>query len=98
METYQRYLNGSLQKDAAGRTITARNVIVQYVPHSLDAKRRPTPNLIGSGAIEFYVQGQRFSGTWSKSDKESPTRFSYEDGQRIELIYGPTWIQIVRDR
>lgn len=98
LETYQRYLNGSLQKDAAGRAITARNVIVQYVPHNLDAQRRPTPNLIGSGTIDFYVQGQRFSGTWSKSDRESPTRFSYEDGQRIELIYGPVWIQIVRDR
>jgi hypothetical protein len=98
LKTYQRFLNGSLQKDAAGRTITARNIIVQYVPHSLDPQRRPTPNLIGSGEIEYYVQGQRFTGTWSKSGKESPTRFSYEDGQRIELIYGPTWVQIVRSR
>lgn len=98
LETYQRYLNGSLHKDAAGRVITARNIILQYAPHSLDFRLRPTPNLIGTGVIEYYVQGQRFSGTWSKSSKESPTRFFHEDGQRIEFISGVTWIQIVRSR
>ncbi len=97
-DTYQRYLNGALHRDAGGRPITARNVVVQYVPHHLDFRSRPTPDLIGSGRIEYYVQGQYFKGTWSKSSHDAPTHFYYEDGRPIEFVYGPTWIQIVRAR
>lgn len=93
---YRRQINGQPQSDAGGRAIWARNVIVQYVPHPTDSRGRPTPDVIGSGSIDYYVQGQRFRGTWSKDSVSSPTRFYYQDGQEIERIYGQTWIQLAR--
>ena len=70
---YLRHLNGPVHRDAAGKEIAARNVILQYVSHPYDSRGRPTPNLIGSGPIDFYSMGQRFRGTWSKSSPASPT-------------------------
>jgi len=95
---YRRYINGKVHRDADGKTIMARNVIVQYVPHRTGLLGRPTPDIIGSGAIDFYALGQRHRGTWRKDSREAPTRFYFEDGQEIERIYGQTWIQIVRAR
>ncbi len=93
---YRRHINGQPQRDAAGRAILARNVFIQYVPHAIDNRGRPTPQIIGSGAIDYYVQGQRFRGTWRKDSMNSPTRFYYQDGQEIERVYGQTWIQLAR--
>ncbi|MBT9174518.1 MAG: putative lipoprotein YerB [candidate division WS2 bacterium] len=93
---YRRYVNGELHRDATKEEILARNIIVQYVPHGLDILRRPTPKLVGKGKIEFYSQGQQFSGTWIKDSNTSPTRFYYQDGRELERVYGQTWIQIVR--
>ncbi len=93
---YRRLINGQAHRDATGKAVMARNVFVQYVPHPNDSRNRPTPQIIGSGPIDYYVQGQRFRGTWRKDSMNSPTRFYYQDGQEIERVYGQTWIQLVR--
>lgn len=93
---YCRLINGQAHRDATGRAIMARNVFVQYVPHPNDSQGRPTPQIIGSGNIDYYVQGQRFRGTWRKDSMSSPTRFYYQDGQEIERVHGQTWIQLAR--
>lgn len=95
---YRRFINGQVHRDANGTPIMARNVIIQYVPHRTTLMGRPTPDIIGSGAIDFYALGQRHRGFWRKDCRESPTRFYFEDGQEIERIYGQTWIQLVRSR
>ena len=95
-EAYRRLINGSPHQDATGATLWARNVIVQYTGHPRDSRGRTTPEVVGEGAIDYYVSGQRFRGTWKKTGPNAPTRFYYEDGQEIERIYGATWIQITR--
>lgn len=95
-EAYQRLINGSPHRDATGTSIWARNVIVQYTNHPTDSWGRTTPEVLGEGAIDYYVSGQRFRGTWKKTGPNAKTRFYYEDGQEIERIYGSTWIQIAR--
>lgn len=95
---YRRHINGEVHRDAAGTVIMARNIIVQYVPHSTDLMGRPTPNMIGEGTIDFYALGQHFTGTWKKENAAAPTRFFFADGREIERIYGQTWVQIVRAR
>lgn len=94
--SYRRLINGSHHRDATGEQVWARNVILQYTSHPTDLFGRPTPDVVGQGRIDFYANGQHFKGTWRKDSPSSPTRFFYEDGQEIERIYGPTWIQIVR--
>jgi hypothetical protein len=95
---YRRHINGAVHRDGNGRTVMARNIIVQYVPHQNDSRGRPTPQIIGSGAIDYYVQGQLFRGTWRKDSAGGATRFYYQDGQEIERVYGQTWIQLVRPK
>lgn len=95
---YKRLINGVAHRDATGEQIWARNVIIQYTAHPTDLFRRPTPEVVGQGDIDYYAKGQHFRGTWSKDSPSSPTRFYYEDGQEIERIYGPTWIQIARPK
>ena len=95
-KAYRRMVNGANHRDATGAQIWARNVIVQYTDHPTDIFRRPTPEVVGQGTIDYYAMGQHFKGTWKKDSPSSPTRFYYEDGQEIERIYGQTWIQIAR--
>ncbi|MBS4022693.1 MAG: DUF3048 domain-containing protein [Dethiobacter sp.] len=96
--SYRRYINNQLQRDATGEEILARNIIIQYTRYRTDLRLRPTPDLIGEGVIDYYAQGEHFTGTWKKESRESPTRFYYQDGQEIERVYGQTWIHINRDR
>ena len=93
---YRRFINDQGHNDAEGKKIMARNIILQRVPHKTDLVGRPTPEIVGSGQIDYYALGQHFKGTWRKDDKGSLTRFFYEDGTEIERIYGQTWVQIVR--
>lgn len=98
LQAYRRYLNGAPHRDAAGNDILAWNLIVQYTSHPLDHRNRPTPTVTGSGYMDYYAQGQRFRGKWEKPDMNTPTRFYHESGERMEMIAGQTWVQIVRNR
>ncbi len=95
-KAYKRLINGSNHRDATGEQIWARNIIIQYTDHPMDLFRRPTPEVVGQGTIDFYANGQHFTGTWRKDSPNSATRFYYADGQEIERVYGPTWIQLAR--
>ncbi|MDR5658848.1 DUF3048 domain-containing protein [Serpentinicella sp. ANB-PHB4] len=95
---YRRLINGNAHRDATGAPILARNVVVQYTDHPTDRRGRTTPTVVGQGTIDYYANGQQFTGTWKKDTPSSPTRFYYEDGQEIEMIYGSTWIQIARPK
>ncbi len=95
---YRRYLNGQLHRDAAGKVVEPRNIILQYADYTPDSMGRPTAELIGGGKIDFYSNGRHFRGTWRKDSLEAPTRFYYQDGTEIEIPYGKTWIQVVKAR
>lgn len=95
-ESYRKIVNGERSRDAQGRQIFARNIIVMYAPYGIDLFLRPTANLIGEGEIDFYSMGQHFEGTWRKQDNNSPIQFFFQDGTEISRVYGQTWIHIVR--
>jgi len=93
---YRRLINNSPHLDATGEPILARNIIIQYVGHPTDSYGRPTPQVVGEGNIDYYANGQHYTGTWQKDSPSSPTQFYYEDGQEIERVSGQTWIQLAR--
>lgn len=97
-KAYRRLINGNHHRDATGAQIWARNIIIQYTEHPTDSRGRPTPNVLGQGTIDYYANGQHFRGTWRKDSPNSSTSFYYDDGQEIERIYGPTWINIARPK
>jgi peptidoglycan hydrolase CwlO-like protein len=95
-EAYRKMINGERARDAEGRQINARNVIIAYVPYEIDLLLRPTAELVGEGEIDFYSMGQHFKGIWRKDDLHLPTRFYFLDGEEIERVYGQTWIHLMR--
>lgn len=95
-EAYRQMINGDPVRDAQGKQIYARNIIVAYVPYEIDLLLRPTAELVGEGEIDFYSMGQHFKGRWIKDSLHSPTRFYFLDGEEIERVYGQTWIHMMR--
>jgi len=95
-EAFRKMINGERIRDAQGKQIYARNVIIAYVPFTIDLFLRPTAELVGEGEIEFYSMGQHFEGRWRKEGLDSPTRFFFLDGEEIERVYGQTWIHLMR--
>lgn len=97
---YARYISDKKHVDReTGEQIMADNIIVQYARHRLipnDKEFRINIDLVGSGKIEYYLLGQKFTGTWEKKSLDSQTVFRNADGGAIELTPGKTWIQVVR--
>lgn len=65
------------------------NVVVQYV-EIVDAGIKA----VGTGACDFFVKGQRITGTWSKAALDAPTYYYLENGAIITLETGRTWIAL----
>ncbi|NLC51727.1 MAG: DUF3048 domain-containing protein [Firmicutes bacterium] len=95
-QAYTRYLNGKVFRDASGKVIRPRNVLILYVPHPPDFFGRSAPYPLGEGKMELYSHGKRYTGTWRKDSVGAPLRYFFADGEEVELPYGQTWIQIVR--
>lgn len=65
------------------------NIIVQYV-----AVGDAGMTLIGTGACEFFVNGLRIVGTWSRETADAPTYYYLENGNVVTLETGRTWIAL----
>ncbi|MDD2574273.1 MAG: DUF3048 domain-containing protein [Bacillota bacterium] len=80
----------------AGYQVRAKNIIIQRAVHKVvDSEGRREIGLVGSGKGIYITNGRYVPITWEKTDRRSPTRFLYEDGEEINLNPGKTWIQVV---
>jgi hypothetical protein len=76
------------------------NVIVQFVDVRetgvTDPAGNPVPltTLVSSGEAQIFRNGQVLRGTWSKDDRDSPTRFTV-GGEQVRLAPGSTWVELV---
>ncbi len=76
-----RSVSGRTQIDAVdGKPVSARNVIVLWMPLSIDPHsepgyHRPIIGQIGQGKAWVFREGRVFKGTWRKADVGSLTRF-----------------------
>lgn len=94
-QKYERFQAGARHLDSDGTAIVADTVIVQFVKTEvLDEVGRIGMETIGSGKVEVYYDGQKFSGTWKKTDRTSRTRFYGENGEEIKLKAGKIWIEV----
>ena len=51
-------------------------------------------DLIGEGKAVYLLGGSYAEGTWKKASVEEPTLFYTQQGTRITLVPGQTWVQI----
>lgn len=102
--TYKRYYGKTSPSphidQGAGLQIAPRNIIVKIAPSTLipgDEKERLSMSDIGSGTMQYYRDGRKWSGTWKKTSESQATQFRNEAGQALCLAPGQTWIAIVDD-
>jgi len=97
---YLRVNNGRAFIDAATEAqLEARNVVVMWARYSVASRDRigsPTYDiqLVGSGRMSLFRDGQRFDGTW-EAGKDTPPVFRDAEGKPIKLSPGNTWFQII---
>jgi hypothetical protein len=96
---YVRYIDGQRQVDAAGRPVTATNVIVQFcrvVSHPQDTDVNGNPSQFtyttGHGAVSVFRHGKRINGTWSRAKTSEGTTLRMANHKPLPLVPGNTWV------
>ncbi|EKD76318.1 MAG: hypothetical protein ACD_43C00153G0001 [uncultured bacterium] len=91
--------NGSVNHTDAntGKTLTARNIIIQKVPagNFIEGKGRVNFSVTGEGEVNIFRLGKMEKGTWKKADRLARTQFFTTDGKEIPLARGNSWVEIV---
>lgn len=98
LAAYERANGGVAHIDAnTGKTLTARNVIIQKVPPGeyIEGKGRVNFSVTGEGEVYIFRLGKMEKGTWKKADRLARTQFFSTDGKEINLARGTSWVEIV---
>lgn len=95
-KTYKRYMSDEAHVDSVtGNQYTAKNIIVYKVAnYAIDEYGRQRLENIGEGEGYYITEGYAVPIKWSKSDRNSKTIYTFEDGEKIKVNDGNTWIQI----
>lgn len=77
------------------KPLTAKNILVQFVPTSFVDEQRLKMNLVGEGGGLFLKNGEMENVTWKKESDDARTRFFDSDEKEIVLNPGPTWVELL---
>ena len=96
---YKRFVNNKEHKDYATKEqLEVKNIIVYEIDNytiSGDTKGRQFLENIGSGDGYFISEGKSVKIKWNKKDRESKTKYTFEDGFELVVNDGNTFIQIM---
>ena len=97
-QLYERYVNGKAHMSQTGEALTAKNIIVYSLINvplndGIYAPRQDVKN-VGSGEGYYLSQGKAVKLTWSKPDRSSVTEYTLENGEKLKLNPGNTYVQI----
>lgn len=93
---YERSQEGDLHVDATYGQIYADNVVVlavDYRPSAVDV-RSPEAQTIGEGRAFVFSGGEAVYGNWSRALPEFPIEIFDDQGRRIALSPGNTWVEL----
>lgn len=95
-----RYQNSKAHIDEeTNEQLKVKNIIVQKVNENViagDTEGRLMVELIGEGEGYLITEGVYVPITWKKSSSESPTQWFDENGNKLELNKGKTWICVFK--
>jgi hypothetical protein len=79
----------------SGTQIAAKNVVVQFVEEEgpVDKELHMYYEVVGEGDAIIFQNGEAIEGSWEKKTRDSRTIFYDEDGNEIEFVRGPIWIE-----
>ena len=101
---WRRSQAGRPHVDVHGQQVAVDNVIVRFTgaidSGTVDSSgaRVPTAAVVGTGEAWVFTRGTVTTGTWSKPDALSPTRYLDAEGNDIALHPGKTWISMPYSR
>ena len=75
----------------------ARNVVIQFVKETgpLDEHLHMYYEVVGTGKMLLFQDGQVISGTWSKPTLTSRTKFKDAKGVEVQFNTGRVWIELI---
>lgn len=98
-KVYNRFANNKEQIDMnTNKQLTVKNIIVYEVANSAisgDYKNRQTIDNIGKGEGYYISEGKASKITWEKTSREGKTIYKYENGDKLVVNDGNTFIQIM---
>lgn len=95
-DRYLRFMNGVAHTDkGTGAQFHYKNIIIMKVSnHSLDNEGRQDLDTTGSGEGYYITGGYALPITWQKSSRSSKTIYTYQDGSKVKIKDGNTFIQV----
>ena len=90
-------MNGASHNDKeTGEILHYKNIIIEKVyNHSIDSYGRQDLTTTGTGEGYFVTDGYAVPINWTKSSRSAKTKYTYKNGEEIELNDGNTFIQII---
>lgn len=98
---YSRNVNDVDTTDfSTGEVFSTKNIIIEKITYYLtDNNKYWELNDVGEGDGYYVTNGYAVPIKWNKSDRTSKTKYTYLDGNEIEVSDGRTWIEVmVADR
>ncbi len=98
---YERYEYGNAQVDNMAaeddNILTFKNIIVQQSSYECINPKNDLQELtqVGSGTGYYITNGKAIPIKWEKKEKKSKTKYYTEDGEKLLLNPGKTWISII---
>lgn len=90
-----RWQEGEPDVEASGERVRATNVVTLRVGIDWSLGEVPRTIVIGSGEAWVSVGGRTAHGSWSKDAADSPFVLTADDGSRLRLAPGNTWVELV---
>ncbi len=77
--------------------LSAKNVVIQFVKERgpVDKEHHQFYEVVGSGDILLFQNGNVIEGKWKKSSISARTEFFDKKGAEISFVRGTTWIEAV---
>ena len=95
-KVYLRFMNGEKHLDKKTKEqLHYKNIIIEYVDnHTIDDYGRQDLDTSGSGEGYYITNGYAKKIKWTKSSRSDKIKYEYEDGSKVKVNDGNTFIQI----
>jgi len=79
--------------------IAATNVAIMFVDEEgpVDSEKHMFYDVIGEGDALIFQNGTVITGSWSKESQFDREKFYDNNGDEVEFVRGPIWIELVPD-
>jgi hypothetical protein len=93
---YLRKVAGSPEVDReSGKRIAPSVVVIVEVPFSIGNNGRYDYDLVGSGKVTVFQDGNVQVGTWKKTARSAQMTFTADNGNEIKLNPGQVWMTAI---